>query len=255
MDVPAAELLGGHDLARGGLHERRSGEEDRALLADDHGLVAHRRHVGAAGGARAHHARDLRDRALRHRRLVVEDPPEVVAVGEDLVLQRQERAARVDEIDARKVVLQRDLLCPQVLLHRHRVVRAALDRRVVRHHHDLAAVHDGDAADDARAGCVAPVQLLRGQRGELEEGGTGVAQPLDAVSHEQLAARDVPVARAFPASLAHTRETPFDVVDQLQVAVAIAHAGSPSGATTVTSGWPRVTAAPGRSSRPLTVPA
>ena len=74
----------------------------------------------------------------RHRRLVEEDPAEVLAVGEDLVLQRQEGAAGVDEVDARQPVLQRDLLRPQVLLDRHRVVGAALDGRVVGDDHALA---------------------------------------------------------------------------------------------------------------------
>ena len=65
VQVAAAELLGGDLLARRRLHQRRAAEEDRALLADDHALVAHRGHVGAAGRARAHHGGDLRDPALR----------------------------------------------------------------------------------------------------------------------------------------------------------------------------------------------
>ena len=40
-------------------------EEDRALVAHDHGLVAHRRHVGAAGRARTQHRGDLRDALAR----------------------------------------------------------------------------------------------------------------------------------------------------------------------------------------------
>ena len=75
----------------------------------------------------------------RHRRLVEEDPPEVLAVGEDVVLQRQERAAGVDQVDARQPVVERDLLRAQVLLDRHRVVGAALDGGVVGDDHALAA--------------------------------------------------------------------------------------------------------------------
>ena len=131
VEVAAAEILGRHDLAGGRLHQRRAAEEDRALVADDHRLVAHRRHVRAARGARAEHGGDLGDAARRELGLVVEDPPEVVAVGEHLVLGRQERPAGVDEVDARQPVLERDLLGPQVLLDRHRVVRAALDGGVV----------------------------------------------------------------------------------------------------------------------------
>ena len=150
VDVGAAELLGGHLLAGGRLHERRAADEDRAGAADDDRLVRHRRHVGAAGGARAHHDGDLRDALRGHAGLVVEDPAEVVAVGEDLVLERQERAARVDEVDARQVVLLGDLLRAEMLLHREREVRAALHRGVVRDDHARAALDDPDARDDAR---------------------------------------------------------------------------------------------------------
>ena len=124
-------------------------------------LVAHRRHVRAAGGARAEHRGELRDAHRRQLRLVVEDPPEVLAVGEHLVLLRQERAARVDEVDARQPVLLRDLLGAEVLLHRHRVVRAALDRGVVADDHDRPALHEADARDDAGARRVAAVQARR----------------------------------------------------------------------------------------------
>ena len=94
VHVAAAELLGRHLLAGRRLHQRRPGEEDRALLPHDDRHVRHRRHVGAAGGAGPHHHRDLRDPRRAHPRLVVEDPPEVVAVGEHLVLVRQVRPAR-----------------------------------------------------------------------------------------------------------------------------------------------------------------
>src|SRR3546814_10194643 len=62
MHIAATEILGADDFTGCGLHQRRTAEEDRALVADDHRLVRHRRHVRATGGARAHHAGDLRDR-------------------------------------------------------------------------------------------------------------------------------------------------------------------------------------------------
>ena len=167
--VGPAELLGRHVLAGRGLHERRPAEEDRAGPLDDDGLVAHRRDVGAAGRARAHHERDLRDPGGRHPRLVVEDPAEVVAVREDVGLERQERAAGVDEVDARQPVLERDLLRPQVLLDGHRVVRAALDRRVVGDDHAGRALDPADAGDDAGARRVVVVEAGRGERAQLEE--------------------------------------------------------------------------------------
>jgi len=70
--------------------------------------------------------------------LVEEDAAEVVAVGEDLVLVRQVRAAGVDQVDAGQAVLRGDFLRAQVLLHRHREVGAALDRGVVADDHAFA---------------------------------------------------------------------------------------------------------------------
>ena len=194
VQFAAAELLGRDDLADRRLHEGRAAEEDRALAAHDHALVAHRGHVGAAGGARAEHGRELRDAHRRELRLVEEDAAEVLAIGEHLVLQRQERAARVDEVDARQSLLLRDLLCAQVLLDGHRVVGAALDGGVVADDHDRPAVHEADARDDAGAGRIAAVEPVGGERRDLEERAALVEQARDAVARQQLAARDVAVA-------------------------------------------------------------
>src|SRR3546814_2114351 len=53
VQVAAAVILGADFLARRGLDQRRAGEEDRALTADDDGLVAHRGDISAARGARS----------------------------------------------------------------------------------------------------------------------------------------------------------------------------------------------------------
>ena len=160
MDLGSTELLGGHVLAGGGLHQRRPAEEDRPGAADDDRLVAHRRDVCAAGRARAHDERHLRDPGRRHPRLVVEDPAEVVAVREDLGLERQERAAQIDQVDARQPVLEGDLLGPQVLLDGHRVVGAALDRGVVGDDHAGGPLDATDAGDDPGARRLVVVQAV-----------------------------------------------------------------------------------------------
>ena len=82
VHVGAAEIFGAHLLAGRRLHQRRPAEEDGALIAHDDALVRHRRHIGAAGGAGAHHDRDLRDAQRRHARLVVEDAAEMALVRE-----------------------------------------------------------------------------------------------------------------------------------------------------------------------------
>jgi len=111
----------------------------------------------------------------------------VVAVGEDLVLEWQERAARVDEVDAREVVLEGDLLGAEVLLHRHREVGAALDRGVVGHDHALDAVDQADARDDARRRRLVVVHPVGGESAELEERRAGVEEQLDPLAGGELA--------------------------------------------------------------------
>jgi hypothetical protein len=195
MEVAATELLGGDDLTDRRLHQRRSAEEDRALVADDHGLVAHRGNVGAASRAGSEHRRDLRHARCRHPRLVVEDASEVVAIREDLVLHRQECPAGIDEVDAREPVLECDLLRAEMLLDGEGVVRAALDGRVVADHHHVSAVHQADARDDARAGGLSPVHVARRQRCDLDEGAPLIEEARDAIAGQELPASDMALSR------------------------------------------------------------
>ena len=193
VDVRASELLGGHVLSGRGLHERRPADEDRAGAPDDHGLVRHRRHVGAAGGARAHHRCDLRDAERRQARLVEEDPAEVIPVREDLGLEREEGAARVDEVDAREAVLAGDLLGAQVLLDRQGEVRAALDGRVVRDDDALASLDHADPGHDPRRRRLAVVEIPGGERVQLEECRARVDEEVDPLARGQLPAGAVPL--------------------------------------------------------------
>ncbi len=212
VDVGAAEFLRGHVLTRRGLHERRAADEDRARPLNDHRLVRHRGDVRAPCGARAHDDRDLRDAERRQPRLIEEDPAEVVAVGEDLGLQRQESTARVDEVDAGQPVLPRDLLCPQVLLHRERVVRAALHRRVVRDDRALATLDDADPSDDPGRRSVAVVELPGGEGVQLEEGRPRIDETVDPLARRELSPRamsfDRPSRRRRPRRARCARAAP-----------------------------------------------
>ena len=221
MQVAAAELLGGHHLAGGGLHQRRAAQEDGALVAHDDRLVAHRGNVGAAGGARAQHGGDLRDAGRAHGGLVVEDAAEVVAVGEHLVLAGQERAAGVDEVDARQPVLQRDLLGAQMLLDRHRVVGAAFDRRVVGDDHALPPGDPADAGDDPGGRAVVVVHAVGGQRGDLQQRAAGIEQPVHPVARQQLAARDVALTRAFRPAERRRGQLAAQLLDELQMRLTV----------------------------------
>ena len=216
VDVGAAELLRRDVLSCRGLHERRAADEDRARPLNDHRLVRHRRDVCTAGRARAHDDGDLCDAERGESRLVEEDPAEVVAVGEDLRLQRQERPARVDEVDAGEAVLPRDLLCPQVLLHGERVVRAALHGRVVRDDDALAPLDDPDSGDDPGRRRITVVQLPRGERVQLQEGSPRVDESVDPLARGQLPARAMaldgllaPAGRDQRGALAQLGDEPF----------------------------------------------
>ena len=194
VQIAAAQILGGDFLARCGLHQRRAGEEDRALIAHDHALVRHGGNISAARGARPHHAGNLRDAERAHIGLIEEDPPEVVAVGEDLRLMRQVRTAGVHQIDARQAVLLRNLLRAQVLLHRHRVIGAALHGRVIAHDHALPPRNAPHPADDRCAADVAFIHPVGCELPDFEERRTRIEQPLHAFTGEQLAARDMAFA-------------------------------------------------------------
>ena len=194
MQVAAAEVLRGHDLAGRGLHQRRAAEEDRALVAHDHGLVAHRGHIRTASGARAEHGRDLWNAVGAELRLVVEDAAEVLTVGEDVVLPRQERATRVHQVDTGQPNLPGDLLRPQMLLDRNRVVRPAFDGGVVGHDHALAPGYPSNAGDHACAGTLVVVHAVGGERRHFEQWAAGVQQPVYALPRQQLAAADMALA-------------------------------------------------------------
>ena len=93
MHVGSAKLFRRDFLSCSGFDQRRPAQKDRTLVANDNRLVAHGRHIGAAGRARAHNSRNLVETLGRHPRLVVENPAKVVAIRKYLGLQRQECAA------------------------------------------------------------------------------------------------------------------------------------------------------------------
>ena len=197
MQVAAPQILRADLFARRRLHQRRSAEEDRALVADDHALVAHRRDVGATSGAAAHHAGDLRDALRAHLRLVEEDAAEMVAVREHIGLMREVGSAAVHEIDAGKPVLLGDLLRSEMLLHRNWIVGPALHRRVIADDHHLLARHPADARDHSGAGHLALVHVAGGELADFEERRTRIEQALNAIAREKLAALEMTLPMLF----------------------------------------------------------
>ena len=214
VHVAAAEVLGRDDFAGGRLHDRRAAEEDRALVLHDDRLVRHRGHVGAARSAGTHDHGDLRDARGRHVGLVVEDAPEVLAVREDVVLVGQVRTARVDEVDAGELVLDRDFLRAQVLFHGHREVGAPFDGRVIGDDHAFAPGDAADAGDDGGRGDFAAIHAESRQLADLEERCTRVEERAHALAGQELAAGHVLLARGLVAAHGDLRDLLAQVGDQ-----------------------------------------
>ena len=112
----------------------------------------------------------------------------MLAVGKHLGLMRQVGAAGIDEIDARQAVLQRDLLGAQMLLHRHRIVGAALHGGVVADDHDEPARHAADAGDEPGAVDRVVVHAVGGERRKLQERRAEIEERGDALPRQQLSA-------------------------------------------------------------------
>jgi hypothetical protein len=132
-----------------------------------------------------------------HVGLVEEDPAEMIPVGKHLVLVGQVGAARIHQIDAGQIVLERDLLGAEMLLHRQRVIGPALHRGVVAHHHHVAAPDPADPRDHARAGNVSTVKIMGGEPPDLEKRRIRIEQCRHPVARQQLAAPDMTLPRGL----------------------------------------------------------
>ena len=161
-----------------------------------------------------------------HARLIEEDAAEMLAVREHLGLVGQIGAAGIDQIDARQTVLRRDLLRPQVLLHRHRIVGAALDGRVVGDDHRLPAMDEADSGDEPGPVHVALVHAESRERADFEKGRAGIDQPGDALAGQELAAPDVALARFRRAALGRRAAARVEFVDSARQPAAFASSSS-----------------------------
>ena len=132
-------------------------------------------------------------------------PAEVLLVGEDLVLQRQESAAGLDEIEARQPVLARNCLRPQVLLDGDRVIGPALDRGVVGDDDAFGGGDAADARDHPGRVQIARIHFPGRELSDLEKGRARIEQPGNPFPREQLAACLVP----FGIPLAAVRADPI----------------------------------------------
>ena len=109
--------------------------------------------------------------------------------------------------------------CAQVLFDGHRVVGAALDRRVIGDDHALAPGHPADPGDDPGTRGLVAVHAPGGQRGQLEERAARIEQAIHPFPGEQLAAADVALPRTFIAAQGSYRKLGVQLIDEAAVLI------------------------------------
>ena len=171
VHVATAQVFSRNNFTNRRLDQRRATQKNRALVFNNDGLVAHGGHVRTACGATTHYHRDLSNAQRAHLRLVVKDAAKMLTVRKHIVLIWQVGTARVHQVDARQVVLLRNLLRTQVLFNRHGVVGTALHRCVVAHHQAVNATDAANARDDAcaRRAVGAVTVRVHGEGGQWRE--------------------------------------------------------------------------------------
>jgi hypothetical protein len=118
----------------------------------------------------------------------------VLTIGKHLGLVRQIGTAGIDQINARQPILARDLLGAQMLLHRHGIVGAALDGRIVADDHAFAALDAADAGDQTGAVNGVVVHAAGGERRQLKKRTAGIEQTQDAIAGQKFSARQMTLA-------------------------------------------------------------
>ena len=87
VDICTPQFLRCNCLARGRFDQWRTTQENSAVALHNNSFIAHRWHIRPASSTRTHDYGNLWDTLARHTGLIIEDPPEVVAVRKDLGLQ------------------------------------------------------------------------------------------------------------------------------------------------------------------------
>ena len=193
VHIAATQIFCTDHFACSRFDQRGATQEDGALVFNNDGFVAHGWHVSTAGSATAHDHRYLRNAQCTHVGLVKKDAPKVIAVWKHVVLVGQVGAARIDQVNARQVVLLRHFLRTQMLLDGHGVIGAALDGGVVAHNHAVDPIDAAYAGNHAGARCVLDAFFVQvhgvGRQGcQLQEGRARVKQHLHTFARWQLAA-------------------------------------------------------------------
>src|SRR5579885_3210323 len=117
-------------------------------------------------------------------------------VREHLALAREVRAAAIDEINARKIILPRNLLRAQMLLDGERIISAAFHGRVIGNDDAFLAADPSNTADQSGRREIILINLITRKLRELQKGCTRIEQRGDALARQHFP-RAMYLARAF----------------------------------------------------------
>ena len=217
MHVTTAQCLGIDHFASGRLDQRRSPKKNCPLVFDDDRLVAHRRYVCTAGSAGPENGRYLWNALGRKTGLVVENSAEMLAIGEDFVLHRQEGTTRIDQVNARQVILFSNFLGAQVFLDGKRVIGTALDGRIIGDNHAIDVADLPDARYEACGWHFVVIETVSRELSDLEERRATINDRTNSIAWQQFASRQMPVAGAFTATCRDLLTYLFEIFRQFAI--------------------------------------
>ena len=131
MHIAATQCFCTDNLARCGLDQRGTRQENCSLLFHDNGDIRHRRDIGTTRGAGPHHKGDLWNTLGTHPRLIVKDAAKMIAVWEHLILIGQIGPTAIDHVNTGQIAFLGDFLGAEVFFDGHGVIGATLYRRII----------------------------------------------------------------------------------------------------------------------------
>ncbi len=176
-------------LTNGGFDEMRTGEKHTPGFIHDQRFIAHDWEIRTTGNTRSHDGSNLRDTHGRHDGIVPEDAAEMLFVREDLTLQWQEYARRINQINDGEPVLDRNFLGAEVLLAGNREPRPGFHRGIISDDNHFTSVNFPNPKHRPRRRRTAIffIHLERSEQPDLKEVASGINQFLDSLACGELA--------------------------------------------------------------------